>query len=112
MVQEKQNYNLESDLIILSELLPSQAAQRTVAMEAKVSLQVVSPLLPHNSDLRDSHEYLQKQVWGAQNCTRKNSRRFGVERIRLTKASVAVCFDSAHPTYLETICVLSYVAQI
>ena len=28
------------------------------------------------------------------------------------EASVATCFDSAHPTYLETICVLSYVAQI
>ena len=56
--------------------------------------------------------YLQKQVWGAQNCTRQSSRIFGLERTRLTEASVAVCFDSAHPTYLETICVLSNVAQI
>ena len=59
----------------------------------------------HNSDLRDFHEYLQKQVWGAQNCTRQSSRIFGLERTRLTEASVAVCFDSAHPTYFETICV-------
>ena len=42
----------------------------------------------------------------------QSSRRFGLERTRLTEASVAVCFNSAHPTYLETICVLSYVAQI
>ena len=67
---------------------------------------------PHNSDLRDFHEYLQKEVWGAQNCTRQSSRRFGLERTRLTEASVAVCFDSAHTTYFETICVLYYVAQI
>ena len=59
----------------------------------------------HDSDFRDSHEYLQKQVWGAQNCTRLSSRRFGLERTKLTEASVAVCFDSAHPTYFETICV-------
>ena len=49
---------------------------------------------------------------GAQNCTGQSSRRFGLERTRLTETSVAVCFDSAHPTYFETICVLSYVAQI
>ena len=61
----------------------------------------------HNSDLRDSREYFQKQVWGAQNCTRQSSRRFGLLRNRLTEVSVAVCFDSAHPTYyLGTICVL------
>ena len=29
--------------------------------------------------------YLQKQVWGAQNCTRQSSRRFGLERTRLTE---------------------------
>ena len=69
-------------------------------------------LYQHNSDLRDSHEYLQKQVWGAQNCTRQSSRRFGLERTRLTEASITVCFDSEHPTYLETLCVLSYAAQI
>ena len=51
-------------------------------------------------------------MWGAQSCTRQSSRIFGLERTRLTDASVAVCFDSVHPTYLETICVLSYVAQI
>ena len=51
-------------------------------------------------------------VLGAQNCIRQSSRRFGLERTRLMEASVAVCFDSAHPTYLETIFVLSCVAQI
>ena len=43
----------------------------------------------HNSDLRDFHEYLQKQVWDAQNCTRQSNRRFGLVRTRLTEASVA-----------------------
>ena len=62
-------------------------------------------MLPHNSDLRGFHEYLQKQVWDAQNCTRQNKRRFGLERTKLTEASVTYCLDSAHPTYFETICV-------
>ena len=35
----------------------------------------------------------------------QSSRRFGLERTRLTVASVAICFNSAHTTYFETICV-------
>ena len=66
----------------------------------------------HNSDLRDFHKYIHKQVWGAQIFTRQSSRRFGLVRTWLTEACSIVFYDSAHPTYLETICVLSYVAQI
>ena len=32
--------------------------------------------LLHNSDLRDFHEYILKQVWGAQIYTRRSNRRF------------------------------------
>ena len=62
---------------------------------------------PQNSDMRDYHEYTQKQV--------------GVEQIlagvlvktRLTKAASFVCYyDSNHPTYLEPICLRNNVAQI
>ena len=42
----------------------------------------------HNSDMRDSHEYIQKQVWGEQIFTRQSS-----FRTRLTEAE-------AHPTHL------------
>ena len=50
----------------------------------------------HSSDLRDSHEYIRKQVLGEQIFTGHNSRRF----------------DCTLPTYLETICVLMRVSQI
>ena len=54
----------------------------------------------HNSDLRDSHECLEKQVWVAWILTRQSSRRLGLERTKLTAVSVTVCFNSAHPTYI------------
>ena len=44
--------------------------------------------------------------------TRQNSKRFDLIETRLTEASNFVCFDSAQPTYLETICVHSDVPQI
>ena len=64
----------------------------------------------HNSDLRDSHEYIQNQVWGDRVCTRQHSGSF-VET-RLMGTSSFASFDSVHPTYLKTICVLTTVAQI
>ena len=42
---------------------------------------------------------------GVRRIVQDSSRRFGLQRTGLTEAFVAVCFDSAHPTYLETICV-------
>ena len=53
----------------------------------------------HYSDLRDSHEYIQKHVWS-------------VRRADFNKVSSDVCLDSAHPTYFETIFVYSDVTQI
>ena len=51
----------------------------------------------HNSDLRDSREYRQQQVWGEQIYTRQSSRRFmnhdSVET-RLTEASSIVSLVS------------------
>ena len=67
---------------------------------------------PHNSDLRDSLEYLEKQMWGALICKRLSSSRFDLVRTRLTEACRFVYNDSAHTTYLETICVPSDVALI
>ena len=65
----------------------------------------VMRLAGHNTDLRDSHEYIQKEVWGAQIFTSWSSNRFDLVDTRLTEASNIVFYDSAHPTYLETICV-------
>ena len=42
--------------------------------------------------------------------TRHHSTMFDLAETRLTEASVD--YNYAHTTYLETICVLSYVAQI
>ena len=53
----------------------------------------------HNSDLRDFHKYIHKQVWGAQIFTRQSSRRFGLVRTWLTEACSIVFYDSAHTTY-------------
>ena len=66
----------------------------------------------HNIDLRDSREYTKKQVWGEHIFTRQSSRGFDLVETRRIEASSIVYYDSAHTTYLETICVLSYVAQI
>ena len=63
-------------------------------------------LPPHNSDLRDSHE------WGAWICNSLSTSRFDLVRTWLTEACSFVSYDSAHTTYLETICVLSDVAKI
>ena len=38
----------------------------------------------HNSDLRDSHEYIKKQVWGERIITRQHSRGFDLVETRLT----------------------------
>ena len=40
--------------------------------------------LQHISDLRDSHEYIKKQVWGARILTRQRRRRFDLVETRLT----------------------------
>ena len=47
----------------------------------------------HNSDLRYSHEYIKKQVWGEFICTRQNSKKFDFLRTRLTEA-VLIPFTS------------------
>ena len=39
----------------------------------------------HNSDLRDWHEYILKQVWGERIFTRQSSRSFG-------KNKAGICF--------------------
>ena len=44
--------------------------------------------LLHNSDLRDSHEYIQKQVWGE---PKQSSRRFDLVETRLRGAFKASC---------------------
>ena len=69
-----------------------------------------SPL--HNSDMRDSHEYIQKQVRVGRGVSKHLQG--GVEEdlveTRLTEASSIICYDFAHPTYLETYCVLMRVS--
>ena len=53
----------------------------------------------HNSDLRDSHKYIQTQVWGEQSFTRQRIKRFNMVENRLSDAlySIAiVCYDSAN----------------
>ena len=42
----------------------------------------------HNSDLRDSREYIQKQVWGQCIFTRHSIERFNLVGTRLTVTSV------------------------
>ena len=44
-------------------------------------------------------------MWGARICKRTSSSRFDLVRTRLTEACSFVSYDSAHTTYLETICV-------
>ena len=50
----------------------------------------------------------------AQNSTRQSSRRFGLERTRLMKASVAVCFNSTHPTqaFWNNLCTLKSLSNL
>ena len=71
---------------------------------------------PHNSDMRDSHECIQRQVWGEKIITRQSSRtiirRFDLVETRLEEACSVVQCDSSQPTYLEIICVRTDVAQI
>ena len=43
--------------------------------------------------MRDSHEYIKKQVWGEFICTRQNSKKFDLLRTRLTEA-VLIPFTS------------------
>ena len=62
-----------------------------------------------NSDIRDANKYTTKQVWVEWIFIRQ-SIAGGFVETRLTEASSIVCYDSAHPTYLETICVHSVVA--
>ena len=63
----------------------------------------------HNSDLRDSHEYTQKQVWGEQIFMRQSGMMFGSVTTIGWQKFLAL---SAYPTYLETISVHSDVTQI
>ena len=79
---------------------------------ADVTLLSSSGAPVHNSDLRDSHEHIKKQVLGAWIFIEQSRRRFDLGRTRLTVGSSLVCYDSAHNTDLKTICVLSDVAQI
>ena len=46
------------------------------------------------------------QVWGVQIFTRQSCRRFDLVETWRTKAFSILCYDSAHTTYLKTICVL------
>ena len=49
-------------------------------------------LLGHNSDLRDSHEYIKKQVWGEEILTRQSSRRVGLVEKLLVLLSAIIPF--------------------
>ena len=69
----------------------------------RVSQPVSLPPHPNNSEMRDSHKYIQKQVWGY------NAEKAGDW---WNLSSIIVRYDSAHPKFLETICVHSNVAQI
>ena len=51
----------------------------------------------HNSDVRDSREYIEKQVLGERFLKRHNSFKFELVRNRLIEGSSFVSFDSAHP---------------
>ena len=65
--------------------------------------------------MRDSHENIQKQVLDEKIFTKQRGRMFDLVRTWLTDLTEAcrnVYFDSAHPIYLETICVHMDVAQI
>ena len=44
----------------------------------------VSVSVAHNSNVRDSHEYIKKQVWDEQIITRQHSRGFDLVETRLT----------------------------
>ena len=69
----------------------------------------------HNSDLRDFSVYKQKQVGVGRIFKRPYSRRFDLVETRLMEACSIhslLWFCSAHPTYFETMCVHSDVAQI
>ena len=60
---------------------------------------LTSPL-PHNSDLSDSHEYIEWQVLGEWICTRQSSRRISKDEAdRSLFVDSIVCYDSAHQTY-------------
>ena len=61
----------------------------------------------HNSDLRDSHEYIQKQVGGELIRTRHSGRMFELIAIRLTDTSGIVCllwFFSPHILRNQLLC--------
>ena len=61
--------------------------------------------------LKVRNEYLQKQVWGERFFTRQSSK--DLVRTKLTNKATMTPLCSPHDlTYLETICVHSYVAQI
>ena len=64
-----------------------------------LSLFSTSPLL-HKSDLRDSHEYFEKQKWGTRICNSLSRNRFDLVRTRLTEAFIIVGYDSARSTYI------------
>ena len=91
---------------------PSDPGVRLVSPVWPLSLSLtlsdlwLPPSVLHNSDLRDSREYTQKQVSGERIFTRQNRRRFG--KIRLKNA----CYDTAHTTYLQAICVHNDVSRI
>ena len=57
-------------------------------------------IMGHNSDLKDSPQYIKRQVWGEQIFVYPHSRRFRLVRTMLEACSI-VYHDSAHPTYLE-----------
>ena len=59
----------------------------------------------HNSDLRDYHEYIQKQVWDEQIFTRQRSMRFDLVETMLPEACSIVHYDSTQPQYLVTNCI-------
>ena len=62
-------------------------------------------LLKHNSDMRDSYEYTQKQVWGAQIYTRQRSRGFKYLEIRLNEALALFAMIPIH-IFRNNLCTL------
>ena len=54
----------------------------------------------HNSDFRDSPEYIQKQVWDERIFTRQSSSRLDLVKTRLVEACSMVCYDSTHTKYI------------
>ena len=64
--------------------------------------------------MRDSHEFIQKQVWGEQLFLRQIIRRLDLERTCMTEACIFVNHNSIHLKYVyaKIIFVHSDVSQI